>query len=128
MIEKKLLEKGISKEQLIAFAKMPKHNGKEDRFAWIAQTENWNSFGEDNFLFKLTEVLSEIGLKMDEFSPEKNSEQFNYLGESKYKLGVAQKIANRMYGTLRNSKYKQYDETLGLDRIFEDTFAIGGTN
>ncbi len=132
MIEEKLLERGISKEQLLAFARLGKHNGKEDRLRWIAEARDWNSIiGKDesevNFLKNLTEILADIGIAhLKEFSLEENRSRYKYLGEKNYRLYVGEMMAGKMLRTLRNTNYQQYDETLGLDRIFNETFAIEG--
>ena len=125
MIEEKLLEKGVSNEELEKFARLPLHNPKKDVFRIICDQTNWEDIKRhEKFIKSLAEVLADIVEEMHpEFQLSKNNGQRRYLGEERYRLLIAQKMAVEMLGTLiKNREYGQHDFSVTLDRIYEDTF------
>ncbi|HLA23179.1 MAG TPA: hypothetical protein VJZ93_01430 [Candidatus Nanoarchaeia archaeon] len=124
-IEDRMIENGISKEKLLEFARLPIHNEKEDIFRDIIganSLRDLSSYSDGKFLTAMSEVLMEIGvMDFPNLSPENNQPRLKYLGEERYKFSVAQMIAIEMLGTLRNLAHEQYDETLGLNKIYQET-------
>lgn len=105
MIEEKLLEKGISKKDLEEFARLPKHNEKEDVFRLISQIKNVEDLNKGGFYRILAEVLKNEG-----------EQRWNFRSNA-----AAQLVACRMLGMLNDpKKYKQH-EYLTLERLYQDT-------
>lgn len=110
MIEQKLKTIGVSEEELDSFAKLRRHNEKEDVFREIASVGNINNLGGDSnlFLIRLSKVLREEGEQRWRFKPEM----------------AAQLLASRILGTLRTpKKYGNY-EYLRLDQLYQDTLEL----
>ncbi len=119
MLEESLKAKGVSREELDEFAELPLHNSKKDIFRRIATASNWRDFGktESSFLNSLAESLAELGEDVVDIS----GSWRGYLGEKRYKLLVAQKIAIEMLTTLNRRGYRQH-ENIPLNKIYDDTF------
>ena len=116
MIEEKLIEKGISKEELDSFSKRPLHNAKQSFLLTIINSKDIVSLkyklgekdsygGTRDFYMELFNCLKEIGTK-----------DFNY------KPGfAAQAMALEMYRTLSiPKKYGQHD-FVSLNILYQDT-------
>ena len=118
MLEAKLKARGISKEQLEAFASRDNHNGKKDVFRWIVDVMSPDEFsGEDrDFLRALYSVLQEEGLSnWDEYFPGIPDLQ---------KKVAAQLVAAKMLGRLCDHTYGSYTH-LSIDELYRDTFRLG---
>lgn len=116
-IELRLMEKGISKEELVRFARLPKHNGKKDIFREIAMKPNWPT-PPKGLAENLMYVLAEKGIE-DFGELNIDGRRKRYLGEDRYNLLVAQSVASKMLGVLSTKDCKQYDSSLTLDKIYE---------
>ena len=110
-IEQRLLDKGVSPEELTNFEDMPLHNAKQDVFRRIAMStdiQDLKTKSHDKFLFHLAEVLKMEGVDKYDIKDKK----------------AAQLMATRMLDTLNNGDYGQY-EKLSLGRLYKDTLSRG---
>ncbi len=105
MIEEKLVEMGISKEELEDFARLPKHNEKKDVFRIIVNIKRVEDLTQGSFYRILAEVLQEEGVQ-----------RWNFRKEA-----ASQSVACEMLEMLNDPKrYKQH-EYLTLERLYRDT-------
>lgn len=125
MIEERLMEKGVSREEIKDFENSPRHNAKEDVFRIICNQADWETFERHGkFIKSLAEVLTEIAEENHpEFQLDKSDGRRKYLGEKKYKLLLTQTMASKMFETLRvPGKYGGYDPHT-LTQLYQDTFS-----
>lgn len=115
MVKNQLLTNGISKKELDSFAKLPLHNSKKDVFRRIAFVSNFKSL--DEFSKSLLEALAD---KSSDFNLKIPKSQKEYLGDEGCRLNLGGKMAVMMLTQLNIGGYEQYDETLTIDRIYDD--------
>lgn len=127
MIEQKLLDKGITREELQRFTQSLRFNGQADDLRYIANACDWSKIPE-GFLKTLTETLGDTGAIFEEFSPENrlNRNKYKSLGSNGYRLYVAEIVADRMYKTLTGNPEYRRDSTFSLDRLFNDAVNASG--
>ena len=119
-IEDRLIARGVSKEDIDGFAKLPKHNEKKDIFRVIAGKEKLADFPK-GLIENLMYVLAEKGIEdFPSLNSEKRKSQRNYLGEKRYNLFVSQYVAGEILGILDDPKMRQYDNSLTLNKLYQE--------
>lgn len=127
MIEQKLLDKGITPEELQEYILLLRSNGKSDDLRYIANACDWVAI-PNGFMKRLAETLADTGVSLEEFSPENalNRNKHRSLGNEGYRLYVAEMVADKMFRTLTGNPQYRYDSAFSLDKLFDDTFKING--
>ncbi|MFH1585426.1 MAG: hypothetical protein ABIB79_01525 [archaeon] len=109
MIEQRMIEKGITKQELEHFANLDNHNGKKDVFRKILGRGNMdelNRYSDSKFLTVLNEVLQD---------------EANKIKQRKHHIIYDEKlVASRMFRTLLLNQYPSFQE-LTLDQLYQDT-------
>ncbi len=125
-IEKRLLKRKVPINSLNEFASMSKNPGKKNIFLELVCLGILNpDERKNNLVNNMAEILYRIGIATDEFNPlGKRNGQCRFLGKEKYKMFVVGQMALKMYKTLKKTKYKQYDQTFTLNKIYNDTFCV----
>lgn len=113
-IEKKLMERGISREEIESFAKLDNHNGKKDKFRIISRVSfasEFMKYSDGKFLAQLAAVLHYEANKYPKIIERVNSPRQSM----KYQL-----LANEILGTLCEKKYSTR-EKITLNELYSET-------